>query len=54
MGIDEFNNIVRKVWKSSDGTRLLAVTGIVEPGEYDIEKTENDDESITLEMTKRD
>lgn len=42
MGLEEFKGTVeRKVWESSDGTILLAVSGMLDPGKYEVEKGED-------------
>lgn len=42
MGLGDFKDTVeRKVWKSSGGTDLLVVSGLLSPGKYEITKKKN-------------
>lgn len=43
--------ITRKVWESSNGTRLLTVTDLLSVGEYEIKKETTEDGAIVLECT---
>jgi hypothetical protein len=38
------------VWKNNQGSCLLNVSGLLEAGEYSIEKTVRDDGTIVLEF----
>lgn len=40
----------RSVWKNNQGSCLLNVSGLLEAGEYSIEKTVRDDGTIVLEF----
>ena len=41
-------SIERKVWENTNGTHLLTVTGLLEEGEYRVEKKVEEDGTIRL------
>ena len=40
----------RSVWKNNQGSCLLNVSGLLEAGDYSIEKTVRDDGTVVLEF----
>jgi hypothetical protein len=49
--VDEFRNYTEKtVWENSNGTHLMTVTGLLETGEYNVEKEVREDDTTILEF----
>lgn len=50
MTLNDYNSQVTRVaWDADNGSTLIAVTGLLQAGEYEIEKRTNDDGNIILE-----
>jgi len=50
MGIDNFESTYnRKAWRNKNGSVVASFTGILEPGEYEINKKIDSDGTIILE-----
>lgn len=55
MDLENFNtDVTRKAWKSDNGSIMIAVTGLLQPGEYIISKNIDDNGNITLECKPKD
>lgn len=55
MGVNKFNNNVeRTVWKNKNGSYITTVTGLLEVGEYEVEKSKDSDGRVVLKYTPKD
>jgi len=49
MGLDDEESLpTRKAWKSSNGSTLLTVTSLLDPGRYKVSSEEKDDGTVVL------
>jgi hypothetical protein len=55
MPLDDYNHPVqRSVWENKNGSRVTTVTGLLNPGKYEVDKTEKKNGKIVLEYTPVD
>jgi len=53
--IDDFRkSVVRKVWKHSNGSKLMTVSGLLDEGEYEICLEHKQDGTVVLECKPKD
>lgn len=46
------NRVTRKVWKNTNGTKLLTVNGFLSEGEYNLEIVDDSSEYVTIKFSK--